>query len=228
MKKTLVSVLAVLFVFVSFGTFAEAAPVTTVCEDGVPICRTGLDPVDPTFKWVPPAEWPMYKTDRPQVITQTTGSGRLVTCALSAGNIFVESPDDGKQVIVMCKNAVVEGRLIGTEVPRNATTLLQAAQKITADTKIIGSMDLKISGDIEVNHTGSVDLNHQYASMDNHDGPNWVKRIVVGAVILGGGYLIYNKVRDKPGPPEVRTGPGKPYCTGTGCPPAGFNFSFGF
>lgn len=128
----LVVALAVLLAFVSLGSYAEAA-----CEDtqdkNIRTCNIGTDPVDPSYEWVPPADWRLFKTQTKQPVTMTTGKSGNVTCVAPAGLVYGESPDLKQQVIIQCANQIVGSRrLVGKELPEDTDpqSITDAMEKI--------------------------------------------------------------------------------------------------
>lgn len=89
----------------------------TAFAQNLPTCKVGADPVDPTWKWVPGADWKLIKTDRPYEVTQRGGHGEY-TCALPSGTVVGYPPDGGNPVVVLCKNEIKKGKPAGTEIPR--------------------------------------------------------------------------------------------------------------
>jgi uncharacterized protein YjdB len=111
MKRLTVLPVLVLAIVVSFVNTA------TVNAQTLPVCKTGADPVDPTYTWVPPADWKLIKTDKPFDITETGGHGEY-QCTLGAGEVLGYPPGGGNPLVVRCKNEITKGRPTGTEIPR--------------------------------------------------------------------------------------------------------------
>lgn len=185
-------------------------------RSAVATCNQGADPVDPTFKWVPPTSWRLIKTDSPQLVTQTSGSGKETTCLLPPGTVVGYPPDGGRPVVVLCKNLLVAGRPTGTEIPRGIDTVsMVAAQRAAMNDTVV------------VKHTGAVTLAWQAPPTDLPRVPivedykvpgraNWWKRGTIAALIAGTSYGIYAIASQGNGkdtapttgrPPGGRTGP---------------------
>lgn len=137
MKKPIVA-LTVLFLLAGFGSTAEAQTVTA------PICQVGADPVDAT--WIPPLDWTMIKTEKPELVTQKSGSGKDITCVLRAGNIVAYPPDGGNPKVVVCGNEILKGRPEGLEIPRSLDpkTIRAAGEQIAIDLTVKFADELRI------------------------------------------------------------------------------------
>lgn len=212
MNSKLAFVLSALFVLSSFVSpaFAEASPLgceeQTIKTGSAPICNVGADPVDPTHKWVPPADWTLIKTSHPQLITQTTGSGES-TCVLPAGNIAANSPDGKLQLIVLCKNRVVKGWLTGTTMPRNPETIREAGERIAAGMAPEDKASAIATASVVINNGG---------------GDHTLRNVLIGmgaAAVIGG--IVYAVTQDDDTPkkkigPDGDTIPIKPVCVPIG------------
>jgi hypothetical protein len=122
-----------------------------------PTCKVGADPVDPTYKWVPPADWKLVKTGKPELVTQTGGHSESI-CVLPAGQVIAYPPNGGNPIVVLCKNEITRGRPEGTEIPRN-----QLYPYVTAALAVSGiPTDISISVDgtvnVNVHHDGELKL----------------------------------------------------------------------
>ncbi|MBP9748121.1 MAG: hypothetical protein KBD17_00625 [Candidatus Pacebacteria bacterium] len=190
-------VLAALLVLVTFvPAFAGSSPIgceeQTINTGGAPICNVGADPVDRTFKWVPPADWTLIKTDSPQLITQLAGDGREHTCVMPAGHIAANSPNGKQQVIVLCKNPVTKGWLTGTTMPRNPETIREAGERIAAGTNVPEGVGANMNTNIiTVNVLPQSERRVASPNLDD-DGFHWGTKswIATGVVIGVATYLV--------------------------------------
>lgn len=139
MKKLLVVVLTILMATYSVPLMGADT-----------VCKVGADPVDTTYTWVPPTEWRLVKTNKPQEVTQKGGRGEY-TCVLPAGEVIAYPPDGGNPVVVLCKNEITKGRPTGTEIPR---------AQLTRQLEILASGKIDLAGDINVHHSGDINVHH--------------------------------------------------------------------
>lgn len=208
-------------------TASAQTPATTVAT--VPVCKTGADPVDPTYKWVPPTDWKLIKTDKLQEVTQTGGHGES-TCKLPPGQVIAYPPNGGNPVVVLCKNEITKGRPTGTEIPRESVTFNVTPPSLSRDlqlaiTGIPNVIGLDVNGEVRVIHSGMVDVNvHHEGSIGMALPPpppskggsswcGWKCKLLLGAALGVGAEETIRRTRGHHTGPHVTT------LNATGVPP---------
>jgi len=215
MKKLKV-VFALLFTFVGLGTVAEAS--LPVCSLGGP---TAVNPDrqladDETF----------VVTDRDLVVNLRFRPTKEFP--LRAGECILPA---GKEVAVRNGFLVWVRECGNDELNQNIpigpppTPLREYVRGIKGDPGDPGQDGLDGKNGRDGGNPTSVSV--------AEDGPNWTKRIIVAVVVIGGGWLLFDKLINQHKGPEVETGPARVKCTATSypnpCPRGvGFSFSLGF